>query len=574
MQEIQPLKSSAERAFALETTVSDLLVHALSSRGCGRAFGILGGASVPFFSALVRGGLEPIHFRHECGAVFAAIEHELAGGGPGLVFTTSGPGLTNALTGIAAARWEGARLIVVSAATGSDRRGQWAFQETDEQVFPNVGLFSGGGWFDYAVAMQSASELPVVMARLHEGLSRPGGFVAHVSLPLSVQAASAQPTLLPRLGPRTCGPAPTGEIVDTCADRLAAGPVCLWVGFGARHAARQVRELADAVDAVVMCSPRGKGIFPESDPRFIGVTGFGGHERVFERLSEVRPRTTLVLGSRLGEFTSFWDPRLLGSRGMIHVDVDPTVFGAAYPRAETHGVHAEIGIFLDLLLERVQRRSVRPVPRPRQERARSPDGRPRGHGVRPSALMASLQRVVVNETDVPVLSEAGNAFLWTTNALRFDVPGRYRTSMGFGSMGHAAAGVLGTALARSRPAMAVVGDGSLLMNNEISTAVSLAIPAKWVVLNDARYGLVADGMQGLGHTPFGLDFQRCDFEVLARALGADGVVVEREEQLDDALRLALAGDWPFVVDVRVDGSELAPFGARNQSLSSQAGEVG
>ena len=556
----------------LGATVSDALVEVLTSRGCTRAFGILGGATVPFFSALVRGELAPIHMRHEAGAVFAAMEHELAGGGPGLVFTTTGPGLTNALTGIAAARWEGARVVVVSASTGSDRRGRWAFQETDEQVMPNVGLFTKSGWFDYAIAMQSPDELPVVAARLTEGLSRANGFVAHVALPLSVQSADVGPTPPPSTS-RTTAPAPAPETIDACIDRLCAGPVCVWLGYGARRAAPAVRRLVDELDAVVMCSPRAKGIFPESDPRFIGVTGFGGHEGVFEDLARVRPQTTLVLGSRLGEFTSFWDARLVGPRGLVHVDLDPTIFGAAYPRVDTLGVHAEVGGFIDALVARLPRHGVRALRKrsPSHPSTRQASG---ARGVRPTELMASLQRVIVEGSEAPILSEAGNAFLWTTHSLRFDDPGRYRTSMGFGSMGHAAAGVVGLALARRGPAVAVVGDGSLLMTNEINTAVSLGVPAIWVVLNDGRYGLVADGMSGLGHEPYGLAFEPVDFEALASALGAVGTTVSSADELDAALARALASGRPYVVDVRVDTSELAPFGARNESLSNQAKEAG
>jgi acetolactate synthase I/II/III large subunit len=563
-----------EARLGLEATVSDVLVDVLKQHGCRRSFGILGGATVPFFSALVRQGLAPVHTRHESGAVFAAMEHELAGAGPGLVFTTTGPGLTNALTGIAAARWEGARLVVVSASTGADRRGRWSFQETDEQVMPNVGLFAKSGWFDYAISMQSAEELPVVATRLAEGLSRASGFVAHVSLPLSVQTSPASVVRPTSIRSRTCAPAASTETIEVCAEHLCRGPVCVWVGFGARRAADRIRRLVDALGAVVMCSPRGKGIFPESDPRFIGVTGFGGHDRVFERLAAVRPQATLVLGSRLGEFTSFWDPRLPGDGSIVHVDLDPTIFGAAYPEVETLGVHAEIGEFLDALLPRLPRGVIRALDEPVP--IEPPAGRrsTARQGVRPSALMQSLQRVVLERTDVPILSEAGNAFLWTTHALRFDRAGRYRTSMGFGSMGHAAAGVVGLALARSGPAIAVVGDGSLLMTNEINTAVSLGVRAIWVVLNDGRYGLVADGMQGLGHVPFGLDFEPVDFEALAVALGASGVTVAREEELDGALDRALSSDRPWVIDVHVDRFELAPFGARNDSLSNQAKKAG
>lgn len=568
MPTIEPAHTIAESRPTFELTVSDALVRGLIDCGCRRAFGILGGAAVPFFSALVRGGLQPTHTRHESGAAFLAIEHELAGGGPGLVFTTTGPGLTNTLTGVAAARSEGARLVVVSAGTGPGRRGRGAFQETDEQAQPNHGLFGHGGWFDYAIALQSAEELPVVLARLREGLNRPNGFTAHVCLPLSLQIAPADIGDRASTRAPTYVPGPSHAALTSSIERLATGPVCVWLGFGARRAAREVHRLVDALDARVMCSPRGKGIFPEHDARFIGVTGFGGHESVFDRLDELRPQTTLVLGTRLGELTSFWDRRLVGSRGLIHVDLDPTVFGAAYPEVETLGIQAEIQTYLEALLEQVPSRPLSRVLAPREDDDTEAGGSEQG--VRPRALMKSLQRVVVERTQIPILAEAGNAFLWTTNVLRFDEPGRYRTSMGFGSMGHAAAGVVGTAIARGGTAIAVVGDGSMLMSNEVSTAVSLGVPAVWIVLNDGRYGLVADGMQGLGHAPVGLDFAPADFVGLARAVGAEGWRVDDERQLDHIVRRAIQAGGPCVIDVQVDVTQCAPFGARNQSLSQQA----
>jgi acetolactate synthase-1/2/3 large subunit len=112
------------------------------------------------------------------------------------------------------------------------------------------------------------------------------------------------------------------------------------------------------------------------------------------------------------------------------------------------------------------------------------------------------------------------------------------------------------------------------MTNEVSSAVSLGVPAIWIVLNDGRYGLVADGMQGLGVEPFGLDFHRVDFALYARSLGATAIVITHENQLDQMLEamLELAESGPVVVDVRIDSSELAPFGDRNRSLAEQTGE--
>jgi hypothetical protein len=121
-----------------------------------------------------------------------------------------------------------------------------------------------------------------------------------------------------------CAPA---TIAAHAALLTAARPV-LWLGFGARHAAGPIRRLVERLGARVMCSPRGKGVFPEDHPRFLGVTGVGGHTRVDELLAAERPAYTLVLGTRLGESTSFWASELTPAEAFIHVDADPAALGA------------------------------------------------------------------------------------------------------------------------------------------------------------------------------------------------------------------------------------------------------
>jgi acetolactate synthase-1/2/3 large subunit len=322
-----------------------------------------------------------------------------------------------------------------------------------------------------------------------------------------------------------------------------------------------------------MCSPRAKGIFPEDHPQFLGVTGLGGHQAVFDHVRSARPRRALVLGSRLGEFTSFWSPELVPPEGFVHVDVDPEVFGAAYPGAKTFGVQAEIRGFLEML---VARWPARPVNRPVLRLARSaaaPSPPSRTGQVRPSALMAAIQRVVVDGHDARVMTEAGNSFLLGTHHLCFRSPGRYRVSSGFGSMGHAVAGVLGAALAGDRKAVAVVGDGAMLMQSEISTAVQYGIDAAWIVLNDARYGMIENGMRAQGFQPVETEMPRADFVAIARGMGADGVCVTCEDELDAALEAAMAARGPFVLDVRIDRSEALPPMGRVRSLMDQ-GAIG
>ena len=289
-------------------TVSDALVRTLEALGVSHAFGLIGGAIAPFARSLSESTIPIIHFRHESGAAFAATEAYFASGWPALVFTTSGPGLSNALTGITAARWEGAKVIVVSAATTLAMRGRWGFQETQPYGPVAQGPFPGGSLFDASFVVDDPAVLDNVAVALARGVARPGGFVAHVQMPLGMQSAPRTALPMPEVAQvASLGPDP--DTVRRLAERLSNANLLLWVGFGARNAERGVRRLAEQLQCPVLCSPRGKGIFPEDHPLFLGVTGLGGHSAVDNYLAARRPDYTLVLGSRLGEMTSLTHTR-------------------------------------------------------------------------------------------------------------------------------------------------------------------------------------------------------------------------------------------------------------------------
>ncbi len=192
--------------------------------------------------------------------------------------------------------------------------------------------------------------------------------------------------------------------------------------------------------------------------------------------------------------------------------------------------------------------------------------------MRPEALMDAIQRLIIESSDASILAEAGNSFAWATHLLRFNEPGRYRISTGFGSMGHAATGVVGTALGRKGKAVAIVGDGAMLMNNEVSTAVRFEIPSVWIVLNDGRYNMCAQGMasQGLSaNFPIDTEIPSTNFAAITRAMGADGICVNTESELEVAIEKALASTVPFIIDVKIDPTRPAPIGGRIQSLIKQ-----
>ncbi|MBW4449054.1 MAG: scytonemin biosynthesis protein ScyA [Spirirestis rafaelensis WJT71-NPBG6] len=548
-------------------TVADAIAEMLENLGVGCAYGVAGGAMASLWGALSNSTMQVLNFRHEAGAAFAATEAYFATGTPSVVFTTAGPGMTNALTGLFAARGEGAKVILLSACTSAANRGRWGIQETSTDTLPSSGIFTSGALFNYAVTIESAAQLPQIFRRIALGLAQPGGFVAHLSIPTALQTALVDETTLPDLEVGCLSVAPSEEAIAKSVELLSEGPFAIWVGFGARNAAEEIRQLAEKTGAGVMCSPRGKGIFPEEHPQFVGVTGLGGHGSVMTYMQSGTPLRTLVLGTRLGEPTSFWSPLMVPPGGFVHVDIDPEVPGVAYASAKTYPVQADIKAFVQALLKHIPENTAEEISLPNPEREPIEPGA--DTPVRPEVLMAAIQKVIVEGSDAIVMAECGNSFTWSTNLLRFSQTNRYRVSTGVGAMGHAVTGVVGAAQARNGKAVAIVGDGAMLMNNEISTAVKYQIPAIWIVLNDARYNMCHQGMKLLGLTGADASIPPTDFAMIARGMGAEGIRVVKESDIEAALEQAIASEVPFVIDVMIDPNRAAPSKGRNQSLAAQ-----
>ena len=560
-----------------EATLSAALIKILKAVGVRDAFGIVGGGNIPFAEALKKNGINVRHTRHEGGASFAATEAHFAGGSPVAVFVTTGPGILNTLVGICAARWDGAKIVLISGSTNPEKRGCWAVQETSSYTFPIGDLFAPGSIFDFSVQILHEKELFQVARRLQAGFSRPQGYVAHISLPLAVQTKlvsgrfDCTSTVTEHSG---CDP----QAVEAVLSRIHGRPFALWLGFGARNAAGEIRRLVDRTGAAVMCTPRAKGVFPEDHPNYVGVTGAGGHESAVRYMQARKPAYTLVLGTKLGEASSFWDARLLPQKEMIHVDIDRFVPGVAYPETPVLAVQAEIRGFLKSLLDALPHDAADPVEAiecldaPQRLEART-----RGN-VRPQYLMQSIQRRVIDTGDTVVMSEAGNAMSWANHYLRFPAPGRYRTSAAYGSMGHFVTGVVGASLIGGKKALAIVGDGAMLMNSEISTAVKYGAQAVWVVLNDSQYGITEAGMRVWGFEPVETDIPETDFVQISRAMGGAGIRVEQEAALEAALDQAMECTKPCVVDVIIDRREISPvvktrIGSLKEQETGKAGSL-
>ncbi|MEG4577061.1 thiamine pyrophosphate-binding protein [Microcoleus sp. N3A4] len=590
----------------LAVSVAEAVVKVLENLGVEYAFGVSGGAIAPIWAALEDSSIKVMHFRHEAGAAFAAVEASFASDRPVAVFATTGPGITNTLTGLFAARWEGAKVIFLSASTSHGLQGRWACQETSPHTMPE-GLLTAGTLFHYAVTLESSEQLPGMARRLNQGISQSGGFVAHINITTTIQKSMSNVALpLDEENFSQSVVTTRKKAVKKCAQLLTQKRFAIWVGFGARGAAKKIRKLAKKTGAAVMCSPRGKGIFPEDHPQFVGVTGLGDHSSVLTYMHEYLPERVLVLGTRLGEFTSFWNPAMVPPEGFIHVDLDPQVPGTAYPHAKTISIQSDAKIFLKKLLKQIGKLSkqneeqmlncankltLEEFPRPQLK----PIDPSTNDLVRPEVLMQAIQQEIVEGSDALVMAEPGNSFAWASNMLRFKVPGRYRTTTGFASMGHNVTGVIGATVAlpkrkvestqnlshnvaeviaatvtnEPRKAVAIVGDGAMLMNNEISTAVRYQVPAVWIVLNDGCYNMVNQVLPHLSCKDL-VQIPQADFVQFARSMGADGIRVERESELEAALKKAMEATAPFVVDVCIDPSRKAPTETRMNSLKNQS----
>jgi acetolactate synthase-1/2/3 large subunit len=176
-----------------ELTVGAATAGLIAGIGARQAFGVVGSAIASFCRDLRDRRIEYVHCRHESGAAFAAVEASLASELPTVVFSTTGPGITNAMTGLLAARWEGARLVFVSGVTPASQRGRWAIQETSLEGAQIPGPYRGRPLFDGAVQVQTAADVDALESLILDRAGRPGGWVMHAALPVDAQMTPLVP---------------------------------------------------------------------------------------------------------------------------------------------------------------------------------------------------------------------------------------------------------------------------------------------------------------------------------------------------------------------------------------------
>ena len=543
---------------------ADQLVDVLARSGVDTIYGVPGGAISPIYDALVdHPDIRVVHARHETSAIFMAIGHtRLRPDALPCVLVTSGPGVTNCVTGLAAAQGEGVPVVVLGGEVPRSKFGRRALQEGSNETIDVVNIVRTVTRSAATVTIAGHASYQLATA-IDRARSERGP--VFLSLPLDVAIAPVPAVQFVR------PPRPRPKLDDALLDdaahalRSAKRPLLL-VGSGARRAADEIRALAEALRIAVITSPKAKGIVSESAPYCLGVFGYGGHVSALEHLQQNPPDVVLALGCGLTEpSTNSWSTLLQASHTMIQVDIDPGQFGRNY-RTDL-ALEADADDVVRELRERLAGcppwggplRGVRYLEPEKLERDRSP--------LVPARVLRVLQEEMPQNT--VYTSDIGEHLLFALHYLRLSSPDQFIASYGLGSMGSGICAAIGAKLATpDRNVVAICGDyGFQMYGMDLNTCVAEGLGVVFVVMNDDRMRMVEAGIERIYKRTLPMHGPRVNFADLARAHGAQGFVATTVEELRAASR-RVHPRIPTVIDVRIDPTSTFPMNARVQEISN------
>jgi acetolactate synthase-1/2/3 large subunit len=535
-------------------TAAAALLKTFAAHGVRVAFGIPGGAASPIFDALI--DVPEIVFvatRHEAVAGFAASGYARATGLPALVLTTSGPGLTNAVTGMAAATLEELPVIFLAGEVASCAVARGALQDGSPAGLDALGMVrSMTRWATTLQAPDAATPTAERAWQLATG-ERPGP--VYIGVPLDVGSRPSTPP--PRFVSSVRPPAALAPLVCQKAARLlrTARRPLLVLGNGARWASAEARALAERLSMPVVATGHAKGVFPETHPLYLGIVGVGQHPSVAEYLANP-PDVVCIVGSRLGDIaTNGWRLSLAGTNETIQIDRDPLLVGRNAP--VTLGIVGDARSVLVELTEMLLAGVAPPTVRVSGCRsARAELAQSNSVPLKPQRVLADLSRAF---PEAIWCSDIGEHLTMALHYLRVDSPSSFHALMGFGAMGSGIGSAIGVKLARPKDTViALCGDGGLAMHaGEILTCVDNGIGVIFAVFNDGRWNMIEQGFQAVyGRLPPSLPSHVADLAAVARGFGAEGMIVGHPEGLAvDRLRELAASGRPVVLDIRIDASE-------------------
>ena len=571
-------REAAPDLLAQMPTGAEMLVDALVFEGVDTIFGYPGGAVLHIYDELWRARDRITHYlvRHEQGAVHMAEGYARSTGRVGVVLVTSGPGATNAVTGIANAYMDSTPLVVITGQVPKHLIGTDAFQEVD-----TVGITRPCVKHNYLV--REASDLPaVVREAFHLARSgRPGPVV--IDIPKDVSAARANYSRLDHVSfPFSATPSPVDQYEAQHAVEAivnAERPV-LYVGGGIANAGadESLRSFAEALRLPVTPTLMGLGGFPSSHPLCLGMLGM--HGTYAANMAVADSDLLVALGVRFDDRVTGKLATFAPNARVIHVDIDPANIGKNV--APTLALTGDVKQVLDQFLSLIEgkERSIQQRERWWEQIRYWQRSQPlRFSGsqdqIKPQTVIRELHRLT--KGDAIIVTDVGQHQMWVAQFYPFTKTRQLITSGGLGTMGFGLPAAVGAQLALpNQLVVAVVGDGGFQMTNqEIATAVQYDLPVKILVMNNGYLGMVRQWQEMFYDRIYSeVDISVApDFVKLADAYGAAGFRAERPEELHDVLEAGLSHKGVAVMDIVVSKEEnvfpMIPAGADARDMVLQ-----
>ncbi len=535
--------------------LADVVARALAAEGARWAFGIPGTHNLELFDALASSAtVEPFLVNHELHAAFMADGVSRTSPHVGVVLVVPGAGVTHALSGVAEAFLDNVPMVVLATGVRRDTGRAYQLHDIDQESLLRP--------ITKAVLIPEGPAEIYTLVRRAFALARrgPAGPVA-VILPAELFMATAEEA--GALEPEPEPLAPSQAALESARELIARSqhPV-LYLGYGARGAGPLLVELAEKLDAPVVTTIQGKGVFPERHPLWLW-NGFGTSAPAFVSDVMAGCDCLVAIGCRFGEVAT-------GSYGvtvpeqLVHVDVDHTVFNRNYPAAVAVRSDAEVFV-----------RGLLPLVEPRRADAGRRAAIAKGHSmvragrlsrrtsrVSPARLFESLQELA--GPDAIYVVDSGNGAFLAVEHLRVSGPGRFIGPIDFSCMGYAVPAAIGAKLANpTRPVIAIEGDGALLMNGlELLTASRRHIAPIVCVLRDGKLGLIAQLQDSSLEREVCSALPGYDLESLARTTACEYVAIGDDSKLTGglvrAIEMSRAGR-PVLVGIDIDYDETTFF---------------